>query len=132
MMIFVNETMKLEVRPRRELEGFVQLVAPFAPHLAEELWEKLGHMTSLAFEPWPVYDEAKCIESTVEVVLQINGKIRSKIAVALNTASAELERMAFEDPNIKRYIEGKRILKKIVVPNKLVNLVIGNEAGLKT
>ena len=132
MMIFVNETMKLEVRPRRELEGFVQLVAPFAPHLAEELWEKLGHTTSLAYEPWPVYDEAKCIKSTVEVVLQINGKIRSKIAVALNTASAELERMAFEDPNIKRYIEGKRILKKIVVPNKLVNLVIGNEAGLKT
>ena len=126
MMIFLNEAMKLEIRPRRQLENFVLLLAPFAPHISEELWEKLGHKISLAYEPWPVYDEAKCAESTVEVVLQINGKLRSKVAVAKDTPVEELERLAFEDSNVKRYTDGKRIIKKIVIPNKLVNIVIGN------
>jgi leucyl-tRNA synthetase len=124
MMIFVNETMKLEVRPRKLLENFVLLLSPFAPHLAEELWEKLGHSKSTAYEPWPAYDELKCAESTVEVVLQINGKIRSKVAVAKDTSNAELERLALDDANIKRYMDGKRVIKKIIVPNKLVNIVI--------
>jgi leucyl-tRNA synthetase len=126
MMIFLNEAMKLEIRPRRQLENFVLLLAPFAPHISEELWEKLGHKISLAYEPWPVYDEAKCAESTVEVVLQINGKLRSKVAVAKDTPVEELERLAFEDSNVKRYTDGKRIIKKVVIPNKLVNIVIGN------
>jgi leucyl-tRNA synthetase len=99
-----------------------------SPHVSEELWEKLGHKKSLAYEPWPVYDDAKCVESTVEVVLQINGKLRSKVAVAKDTPNAELERLACEDSNIKRYTEGKRIIKKIIIPNKLVNIVIGNES----
>jgi leucyl-tRNA synthetase len=124
MMIFVNETMKLEVRPRKLLENFVLLLSPFAPHVAEELWEKLGHAKSTAYEPWPVYDEAKCAESTVEVVLQINGKIRSKVAVAKDTSDAELERLALDDANIKRYTDGKHIIKRIIIPNKLVNIVI--------
>jgi leucyl-tRNA synthetase len=126
MMIFLNETMKLEIRPRNQLENFVLLLAPFAPHLAEELWEKLGHTNTLAYESWPVYDEAKCIETTVEVVLQINGKIRSKVSVAKDTSDAELERLAFDDANIKRYVEGKRIIKKVIIPNRLVNIVVGN------
>jgi leucyl-tRNA synthetase len=124
MMIFLNDTMKLEVKPRKQLEKFVLLLSPFAPHLAEELWEKLGHTTSLAYESWPVYDESKCAESTVEVILQINGKIRSKISVALNTPEAELEKRALGDSNIQRYTDGKRIVKKIIVPNKLVNIVV--------
>ncbi|MGD0591149.1 MAG: leucine--tRNA ligase [Bacteroidota bacterium] len=124
MMIFVNETMKLEVRPRKLLENFVLLLSPFAPHLAEELWEKLGHAKSTAYEPWPVYDEAKCAESRVEVVLQINGRIRSKVAVAKDTSDAELERLALGDANIKRYTDGKHIIKRIIIPNKLVNIVI--------
>jgi leucyl-tRNA synthetase len=126
MMIFVNETMKLEVRPRKLLENFILLLSPFAPHLAEELWEKLGHAKSTAYEPWPVYDETKCAESTVEVVLQINGKIRSKVAVAKDTSDAELERLALDDANIKRYTDGKHIIKRIIVSNKLVNIVIGS------
>jgi leucyl-tRNA synthetase len=124
MMIFMNEAMKLEARPRKLMENFVLLLSPFAPHIAEELWEKLGHTTSTTYEPWPIYDEAKCAESTIEVVLQINGKIRSKVAVAKDTPNAELERLAFDDANIKRYIDGKRIIKKIVILNKLVNIVI--------
>jgi leucyl-tRNA synthetase len=125
MMIFVNEAMKLEVRPRKLMENFVLLLSPFAPHIAEELWEKFGHSNSTAYEPWPAYDESKCAESTVEVVLQVNGKIRSKVSVAKDTANEELERLAFGDANIQRHIDGKRIIKKIVVPNKLVNIVIG-------
>jgi leucyl-tRNA synthetase len=125
-MIFLNESMKLEVKPRKMMENFVLLLAPFAPHIAEELWEKLGHRRSTAYEPWPVFDKEKCIESMVEVILQINGKIRSKVTVAMDTPQAELERLAFEDSNIKRYTDGKRIIKKIVIPNKLVNIVIGN------
>jgi leucyl-tRNA synthetase len=126
MMIFLNEAMKLEIRPRKLMENFVLLLAPFAPHVAEEIWEKLGHTKSTAYEPWPMYDEAKCAESTVEVVLQINGKVRSKIAVAKDTPVTELELLAFKDTNIKRYTDGKRIIKKIIIPNKLVNIVIGN------
>ncbi len=126
MMIFLNEAMKLETRPRKLMENFVLLLAPFAPHIAEEIWEIIGHTKSTAYEPWPIYDEAKCAESTVEVVLQINGKVRSKIAVAMDTSKAELERLAFEDSNIKRYTDGKRVVKIIIIPNKLVNIVIGN------
>jgi leucyl-tRNA synthetase len=124
MMIFLNEAMKLEIRPLSQLENFVLLLAPFAPHVSEEIWEKLGHKKSLAYEPWPIYDEAKCVESTVEVVLQINGKLRSKVAVAKDTPNAELERLAFEDSIVKRYTDGKRIIKKIIILNKLVNIVV--------
>lgn len=124
MMIFVNETMKLEIKPRKQLEDFVLLLSPFAPHLAEELWEKLGHANTLAYESWPVYDEAKCAESKIEIVLQINGKIRGKVIVAKDTPEAELEKLALCDANIKRYTDGKRIVKKIIVPNKLVNIVV--------
>ena len=126
MMIFLNEAMKLEIRPRKLMENFVLLLAPFAPHIAEEIWEILGHKKSTAYEPWPIYDEAKCAESTVEVVLQINGKVRSKISVANDTPVTELELLAFKDANIKRYTDGKHIIKKIVIPNKLVNIVVGN------
>ena len=126
MMIFLNEAMKREVRPRAMMENFVLLLSPFAPHIAEELWEKLGHKKSTAYEPWPVYDESKCVEAIVEIVLQINGKVRSKIAVAKDTPNAELERLALEDAGVKRYTDGKRIIKKIVIPNKLVNIVIGS------
>jgi leucyl-tRNA synthetase len=124
MMIFLNDAMKLEVRPRKLLEGFAQLLAPFAPHVAEELWSKLGHTTSLAYEPWPVYDEAKCIEATIEIVFQVNGKIRSKVSVAPETSKETLEELALADASVQKYLEGKKIIKKIVVPKKLVNIVI--------
>jgi leucyl-tRNA synthetase len=126
MMIFLNETMKLEIKPRKLLENFVLILSPFAPHIAEELWQKLGKTKSLAYEQWPAYDEKKCIESTVEIVLQVNGKIRSKISVAMNTQNEELENLALKDANVKRYIDGKRIIKKVIILNKLVNIVVAN------
>ncbi len=125
MMIFVNEATKLNIRPRALLEGFILILSPFAPHMAEELWEKLGHAQSLAYETWPKYDEAKCAEESVEIVLQVNGKLRSKISVPARTPEKDLERQALEDVNIKRHIDGKRVVKIIVVQDKLVNVVIG-------
>ncbi|MBI5464269.1 MAG: leucine--tRNA ligase [Ignavibacteriales bacterium] len=126
MMIFVNEATKLEVKPLRELKGFVLLLAPFAPHIAEEIWSILGSRSSLAYEPWPQFHESKVKESKVEVVLQVNGKLRSKVLVEIDTPEGELERLANEDEVIRRHCDGKKILKKIVVKNKLVNLVVGN------
>jgi leucyl-tRNA synthetase len=124
MMIFVNEATKAVQRPRKLLEPFVLVLAPFAPHLAEELWEKLGHNGSLAYETWPTFDPRMLREELVEVILQINGRIRAKLSVALDTPEQELERLCLADENIRRHVEGKRIAKVIVVKNKLVNLVV--------
>lgn len=124
LMIFTNEAMKLERKPRALLEQFVLLLAPFAPHLAEELWQRLGHGNSLAYEPWPSYDPEKTIEATVEVVFQVNGKVRSKVHVALDTAEHDLEQMALSDTHVKRHVDGKRITRTVVVKNKLVNFVV--------
>lgn len=126
LMILLNEAMKLEELPRRELEQFVLLVSPLAPHLGEELWELLGHKTSLAYEAWPTFDAAKTIEDMVEVVLQVNGKVRGKLLVPQGTDDKELERLAHEESNIQRYAAGKKVLRTIVVKNKLVNVVVGS------
>ncbi len=124
MMIFINEATKAQQRPRKLLEPFVLILAPFAPHLAEELWEKLGHSASLACEPWPAFDPTMLRKELVEVILQVNGKIRSKLSVAQDTPEQELERLCLADEHIRRHTDGKRIAKVIVVKNKLVNLVV--------
>ncbi len=124
MMIFINEITRSELRPRQLLEPFLLLLAPFAPHIAEELWEKLGHRESLAREPWPVYDPARLQQSTVEIVLQVNGKLRGKIGVAVGTVEAELEKLALADPVVRKYTDGKTVAKVIVVKGKLVNVVV--------
>jgi len=124
LMIVINEAYKLDEKPRRLMEQFVLLLAPFAPHLSEELWQRLGHANSLAYEPWPSFDPGKTAEQFVEIILQVNGKVRSKIQVGTDTGEDELERIAFEDSNIRRHIDGKTVAKKIIVRNKLVNLVV--------
>lgn len=124
LMIFVNELTKSEQRPRTILEPFVLLLAPFAPHIAEELWSALGHTRSLTFEPWPSYDPAKIASDTVEVVLQVNGKVRSKMSVPVDAGEQELERFALADENVRRHVEGKQVVNVIVVKNKLVNVVV--------
>jgi leucyl-tRNA synthetase len=118
--------MKQSQLPRRELEQFVLLLSPFAPHISEELWELLGHAQSLAYEPWPSFDPAKTIEDKVEIVLQVNGKVRGKLEVAQGTGDKEIERLAHEEPNIQRHINGKKVIRTIVVRNKLVNIVVGS------
>jgi len=124
MMIFVNEYLNKDVKPRRMMETFVLLLSPFAPHIAEELWQKLGHSSSLAYEPWPVYDESKTAVDTIEMVVQVNGKVRAKFPVPVDLDEESLKNMTLVDETIKRYIDGKQIVKLVVVKNKLVSLVI--------
>ncbi|MGD9645871.1 MAG: leucine--tRNA ligase [Pirellulales bacterium] len=124
MMEFVNYFTKLTPRPRACLEPFVLLLSPFAPHLAEELWQALGHGESLAYEPWPTWDEAAIRETTVEVPVQISGKVRSKIQVAADASRGQLEAAARADERVQELLAGQTVVKVIVVPKRLVNFVL--------
>ncbi len=123
LMVFVNEAYKTDALPYEYVEGFVQLLAPIAPHIGEELWAILGNEESLAYVPWPTYDEAALVEDEIEVVFQVNGKVRAKVSVSRDLPKEELEKAALADETIQAQIEGKTIRKVIVVPNKLVNIV---------
>ncbi len=123
MMIFVNEFLNSEVKPRHAMESFVLLLSPFAPHLAEELWEKLGHKSSLAYAPWPSYDEEKTKEHSLEMVVQVNGKVRTKFSIGFDMPDEQLKAMALADEQVKRHTDGKQIEKIVVVKNKLVSIV---------
>ena len=123
LMVFINEAYKATVLPKEYVEGFVKLLSPIAPHLAEELWSKLGHDTTISYEAWPAFDEAKLVENEVEIVVQVNGKVRAKLLVAKDVTKDQLEQIALEDDRVKDQIEGKTIRKVIAVPGKLVNIV---------
>jgi leucyl-tRNA synthetase len=124
MMEYKNHLMKLEVRPRSVIEPFVLILAPFAPHIAEELWRALGHADTLAYEPWPQADPALLKADTIEVPVQVNGKLRSKLTVSANSDEKALETAALADEKVKNFINNKQIKKVIVAKNKLVNIVI--------
>jgi leucyl-tRNA synthetase len=124
MMEFTNFFTKQDRRPRAAMEQFVLLLSPFAPHIAEELWQALGHGETLAYEPWPKYDPALLVESTMELPVQVNGKVRSKITVPVDADNGTVLEIAKRDPKVADYIAGKTILKEIVVPSRLVNIVI--------
>jgi len=124
MMVFCNELMKAPARPRLVCETFTQLLHPFAPHLAEELWSQLGHQGSLTDVAWPVGDPALAVENTVEVVFQVNGKVRAKAEVSKDTSAAELEAMAKSNERMQDFLKGMSIVKAVVVPGKLVNFVV--------
>tara|TARA_B100001778_G_scaffold308247_1_gene288879 strand:- start:623 stop:1153 length:531 start_codon:yes stop_codon:yes gene_type:complete len=123
LMIFVNELNK-ESLGRFSAEAFVKILSPFAPHFAEELWNRLGHSRSLAHESWPEYDESLAAADEIEVVFQVNGKIRGKASVAPDLGKEELEQMARSNEAVKGYTDGKEVVKVIVVPGKLVNIVV--------
>ncbi|MBS4175948.1 leucine--tRNA ligase [Lederbergia citrea] len=123
LMVFINEAYKAETLPKEYIKGFVKLLAPICPHISEELWAKLGHENTLSYEAWPVYDEAKLVDDEVEIVVQINGKVRSKMVIARDTTRDQLEALAMDDHKVKEMIEGKTIRKVIAVPGKLVNIV---------
>ncbi|NUM81137.1 leucine--tRNA ligase, partial [bacterium] len=122
MMIFVNEMTPLEIRPKKVIEPFVLVLAPFAPHLAEELWQKLGHTKSLAYEPFPDYDEALTVDDEVTVVIQVNGKLRDKLLVKKGLDKSVLEKLALE--KAVQWTTGKELVKVVVVPDKLINIVV--------
>ncbi len=124
LMSLLNEIYDHKSINKAELTTLLTLVQPFAPHIAEEMWElnQLGGMANEA--KWPSYDEAKCIDSTVEIVVQLNGKIKSRIVVATSASKDELLAAAKEDAVVKAEMAGKNIVKEIVVPGKLVNIVV--------
>jgi leucyl-tRNA synthetase len=124
MMEFSNHLTKQEVRPRAVLRPFVLLLAPYAPHVAEELWAALGNTTTLAYEPWPKFDPEFCKADEIEVPVQVNGKLKAKLRVPAETDNAGLEAAALADDSIKAALGGKAPKKVIVVPKKLVNLVV--------
>ncbi|MCA0171510.1 leucine--tRNA ligase [Bacillus sp. RAR_GA_16] len=123
MMVFVNEAYKQEKVSVTLMEGFVKLLSPIAPHLAEELWSVLGHSESLAYANWPMFDESKLTLDEVEIVVQINGKLRAKISIPTEASRDEMQEIALEHEKIKGQLEGKTLRKVIAVPGKLVNIV---------
>ena len=120
-----NEITGMPAVPRRLAETLTLLLAPFAPHIAEELWQRLGHNPSLARHDWPEYDESKLAESTIELAVQVNGKVRDKITVAADAAEADILTLAESAERVRPWVEGKTVRKRLYVPKKLVNLVVG-------
>ncbi|MFQ9656914.1 MAG: leucine--tRNA ligase [Enterococcus sp.] len=123
LMVFVNEAYKSDALPYEYVAGFVQLLAPIAPHIGEELWEILGNKEGISYVPWPTYDESALVEDEIEVVFQVNGKVRAKAKVPADADKATLEQLAQSNELVKEQLNGKTIRKIIVVPNKLVNIV---------
>ncbi len=124
MMEFVNAGLKSAAIDRNVMERFALVLSPFAPHLAEELWERLGHTATLAYEPWPVWDEAMLAEDSIEIPVQVLGKLRGKVTVPADADQATILAAAKADPKVAQYLEGKTVVKEIYVPGKMVNLVV--------
>lgn len=123
LMIFINEGYKQETLSKSHLEGFVKLLSPVAPHIAEELWSRLGHEDTVSYATWPVYDETWLIEDEVVIIVQVNGKIRSKLTIAKDATKEEMEEQAMGIERIQEELADKTVRKVIAVPEKLVNIV---------
>ncbi|MGB4984911.1 MAG: leucine--tRNA ligase [Erysipelotrichaceae bacterium] len=124
MMIFINDCYKAKSIYVPYIEGFVQVFSCFAPYVGEELWEMLGHNESIAYYPWPTFDESKCVLSEIEIGVQVNGKMRGKLVVEKDMPKEELEKLALEIPNVIVAMDNKPVRKLIIVPNKIVNIVV--------
>ncbi|KRM56131.1 leucine--tRNA ligase [Lacticaseibacillus sharpeae] len=123
MMVFINEANKVDALPFEYCEGFVKMLAPVAPHLMEEIWSIFGHDETISYEPWPTYDESALVSDEVNVVVQVNGKLRAQIKLAKDTSKEDTQQAAMGQPNVQKFTEGKDIKKVVVIPNKLVNIV---------
>ena len=122
MMIFINQAYKENVLPKKYAEGFLQLLNPVAPHITEELWNKLGHNESIAYEPWPTYDEEKTKSNNINLPIQINGKLRATIDIPVDEDESKIKELAHEA--VKEKLEGKTIVKEIYVKNRIYNIVV--------
>ena len=125
MMIFINAVYKENVFPLEYAKNFLKLINPIIPHVTEELWSMLGESNTIAYEKWPTYDESKIRDDSYEMVVQVNGKVRGKIEISSNTSEEEMVDIALGIPNVNANIQGKEIIKVIVIPKKLVNIVVG-------
>lgn len=124
LMVFLNRLADEPVVSRRAVEVLVLLLAPLAPHIAEELWQRLGHSRSLAYEPWPVYDPSVLEDAQVLWIVQVNGKVRARITVSAQTDDDALKQTVLANEQVKRYVDGQTIKQFIVVPKRLVNIVV--------
>jgi leucyl-tRNA synthetase len=124
MMILANALEDAQPLPQHAVEILILLLAPFAPHLAEELWQRLGHANSLASEPWPSYDPAVLVRTDILWVVQVNGKVRARITLPAEANEERLRQVVLADERIKKFVNGQPIKQFIVVPNRLVNIVI--------
>ncbi len=124
LMIFLNETIKDETQSKKMLETFVLLLAPFAPHMAEEIWQRLGHQEILAYEKWPVHDESVLEEESFEMAVIIGGKVRAKMVVAKTLTEDQIREQVTAHPKLQEHLAGKGIRKMIVVPGRTINLVL--------
>ena len=124
MMIFINECYKAEHVYEEYAENFIKMLSCIAPHICEEMWQQLGHNDSIAYEPWPTYDEKMLVSDTVQMGIQVNGKLRAKIEVAKDADDEAVKELAFQQENVKAHTDGKNIVKVIVVKNKIVNIVV--------
>ncbi|MYV02459.1 leucine--tRNA ligase [Lactobacillus salivarius] len=124
LMVFVNNAYKADSLPLEYVEGLVKLLSPVVPHITEELWSKLGHVGSIAYAKWPTYDESKLVEDVVEIVVQINGKVRQHLQVSKDASHEELQALALNDERIKQELVDKEVKKVIAVPGKLVSIVV--------
>jgi leucyl-tRNA synthetase len=124
MMIFINEAAKMDSLPKEIWSGFVRMLACYAPHIGEELWQRLGHSQTVSYELWPSFSEDFCREDTKTIVVMINGKLRDKFEAAPGTSNTELEKRALATEGAQRFMEGKQTVKTVVVPDKLVNIVV--------
>lgn len=123
LMVFINDCYKQDKINKTYVEGFVTMLSPIAPHIGEELWQKLGHTETVTYAQWPTFDETKLVDDEVEIVIQVNGKVKLKKWIAKDMAKETMEASALEEQEIKAAIEGKTVRKVIAVPNKLVNIV---------
>ena len=124
LMIFINECYKEEIVPLKYIRDFIKLIYPITPHLGEELWSTLGATNTITYEPWPTYDEKKLQVTKIELGVQVNGKLRAIIKASKDANNKTLEELALQEENIKTHIKDKQIIKIIVVPNRIVNIVV--------
>ena len=123
LMVFVNEAYKADDLPAEYMQGFIKMISPVMPHVAEELWSQFGISDTIAYQPWPKYDPAALVENEVEMILQVNGKVRAKVKMAKDTPKEEAEKQALANEHVQKFTAGKDIKTVIVVPNKIVNIV---------
>ena len=124
MMVLVNELHKAACRSRTAVENLLLLLSPYAPHICEELWQAIGNVSSIATVPWPVFDPALAADDEVTIAVQVNGKLRGKITVPAKSSQETLLEKARSDETVQKFLQGMIIVKEIVVPDRLVNLVV--------
>ena len=124
MMTFVNEAIASKTLPKETVKTFLKVLSPYAPHISEELWQILGEKELICKQEWPIHNEKLCVNETMNIVLQVNSKVRDKIVVPVGTEQKELEEMALQTPGVQKYTKDKKIQKIVVVPNRLINILV--------